>query len=113
MTKRDVGDYFQDIVQAVNAIEEFVSGMNFEQFSQDRKTMFAVTRAIEIIGEATKQIPSDFKQQFSDVPWKNMAGMRDKLIHQYFGVDTEVQAVAMLSIAFPPGHTPHGTTPSL
>uniref|UniRef100_UPI00262F28BC HepT-like ribonuclease domain-containing protein n=1 Tax=Thermococcus sp. TaxID=35749 RepID=UPI00262F28BC len=69
---------------------EFTSGMDFEDFSKDRKTQFAVIRALEIIGEAAKAIPEDFKKEHPKVPWREMAGMRDKLIHAYFGVDLHV-----------------------
>ena len=63
--------------------------MSCEEFSMDDKTVFAVVRALEIIGEATKQIPDDVRKQNKDIPWKDMAGMRDILIHDYFGVDPE------------------------
>lgn len=56
----------------------------------DKKTVFAVTRAIEIIGEATKNIPDLLRKKYPQVPWKDMAGMRDKLIHEYFGIDVDV-----------------------
>lgn len=64
--------------------------MTFKQFIEDEKTSFAVIRALEIIGEATKNIPENIKETHPDVPWKEMAGIRDKLIHDYFGVDLEV-----------------------
>ena len=64
--------------------------MTLEQFFADEKTAFAVMRALEIIGEATKNIPQSIKENYPDIPWKEMAGIRDKLIHDYFGVDLEV-----------------------
>ncbi len=88
--KRTHEDYLKDILDAIASIEEFTYGMDFEDFSKDRKTQFAVIRALEIIGEAAKAIPEDFKKEHPEVPWKGMAKMRDKLIHAYFGVDLRV-----------------------
>ena len=90
MKKREYGDYLEDISDSINAIEEFVKGMEFEDFTKDRKTIFAVVRCIEIIGEATKNIPKSIKSRYPEIPWKDMAGMRDKVIHEYFGVDWKV-----------------------
>jgi len=61
--------------------------MDYQTFVKDKKTMYAVIRALEIIGEATKNIPLPIKERYSQIPWKDMAGMRDKVIHAYFGVD--------------------------
>jgi uncharacterized protein with HEPN domain len=83
-------DYIQDILDSIKDIESFVKGMTFETFKKDRKTINAVVRSIEVIGEASKNIPSAIKTRYANVPWKKMAGMRDKLIHEYFGVDAEI-----------------------
>ncbi len=69
------------------SIEKFIEGMNFEAFQADDKTASAVMRKLEIIGEATKQVPQEVRDKYPQVPWREMAGMRDKLIHFYFGVD--------------------------
>ena len=90
MKKRETEDYLDDIWDAIVAIEEFIAGISLEDFKQDRKTIFAVTRAIEIVGEAVKNIPEFLKSMYPEVPWKAIAGMRDKLIHQYFRVDVDV-----------------------
>lgn len=68
-------------------IEKFVEDMTFEDFKEDDKTASAVIRKFEIIGEATKKIPEAIKKKHPKIPWKEMAGMRDKLIHFYFGID--------------------------
>jgi uncharacterized protein with HEPN domain len=65
----------------------FVKNMDYDIFVKDTKTTYAVIRALEIIGEATKKLPSYIKVDYSQIPWKKMAGMRDKVIHEYFGVD--------------------------
>ncbi len=85
--KRDIKLYVKDILDAILAIEKFVEGMTFEEFERDDKTSSAVIRKFEIIGEATKHIPDEIKQRYPDIPWKEMAGFRDKLIHFYFGIN--------------------------
>lgn len=74
----------------MEAAEDFVSDCTFEDFIGDIKTQYAVIRALEIIGEAAKNVPEDIRQKYPSVPWKDLAGIRDKLIHAYFGVDLEV-----------------------
>jgi len=90
MKTRDYLDYLQDILDSLNDIDNFISGMGQDAFLSDRKTINAVVRSLEIMGEATKKIPESMKKAQPDVPWKRMAGMRDKLIHEYSGVDLEV-----------------------
>ncbi|AKB36461.1 hypothetical protein MSSAC_1871 [Methanosarcina siciliae C2J] len=70
--------------------EEFVSGFTFEDFAADHKTQFAVIRTLEIVGEAAKNIPYETREKYPSVPWKDLAGIRDKLIHAYFRVNLEV-----------------------
>ena len=89
-TDRDYLDYFEDIAVAAEKIAQFVQGMTYEQFARDDKTAYAVVRALEIIGEAAKKIPSPVKEEHSAIPWRGMMGIRDKLIHDYFGVNLEV-----------------------
>ncbi|MBM4353131.1 MAG: DUF86 domain-containing protein [Deltaproteobacteria bacterium] len=72
-------------------MQEFVASVSsFAQFKEDRKTVFAVVRAFELMGEATKSIPTPFRRRHPGIPWREMAGMRDKVIHEYFGVDVAV-----------------------
>ena len=82
--------YLEDILNAINRIEEYTRGLTFNSFVEDRKTVDAVIRNFEIIGEATKHIPERIRRDYPKVPWKDMAGMRDKLIHGYFGVQLDV-----------------------
>ncbi|MCI0694414.1 DUF86 domain-containing protein, partial [candidate division KSB1 bacterium] len=80
---RDFKLYLKDILEAMEAIEKFVQDLEFGQFKLDDKTSSAVIRKLEIIGEATKSVPEAIRQNYAQVPWKEMAGMRDKLIHFY------------------------------
>lgn len=80
----------KDILDAITAIERFVEGINFEEFVSNDEKSSAVIRKFEIIGEATKALPEDFKKKYPEIPWKEMAGFRDKLIHFYFGIKYEL-----------------------
>ncbi|HUW90429.1 MAG TPA: DUF86 domain-containing protein [Candidatus Nanopelagicaceae bacterium] len=82
--------YLNEIREAINSIERFVEGMTFEDFKSDDKTSSAVIRKLEIIGEATKKIPENIRKKHSQIPWKEISGMRDKLIHAYSKVDLKL-----------------------
>jgi uncharacterized protein with HEPN domain len=88
--KSDFRVYFDDILEAIKNIEEYTRGFTFEDFAKDKKTVDAVIRNFEILGEATKHIPERVRKRYPKVPWKDMAGMRDRLIHEYFGVRLDV-----------------------
>lgn len=90
MSERTVLLYFQDIKDGIERIEKYIKGVSFDQFKNDAKTIDAVVRNIETIGEAARQLPEELRVQHPTVPWKLMVGARNKVIHQYFGVDIEV-----------------------
>ena len=83
-------DYLNDILESIINIKTFIEDLDFPAFQKDIKTQYAVIRAMEIIGEASKKVPKEVKENYSWIPWRFMAGMRDKLIHDYFGIDVEV-----------------------
>ncbi len=87
---RNVRLYIKDILENMRDAEEFIRGMSYDEFAADKRTVNAVLRSVEVVGEVTKNIPDDIRCAYPQVPWKEMAGMRDKVIHFYFGVDKEI-----------------------
>jgi uncharacterized protein with HEPN domain len=87
---RAFGDFLDDIRTAAVKAQAFVAGMSYDDFAADDKTAFAVVRALEILGEAAKRIPQEVRDKNPKVPWRAMAGIRDKLIHDYTSVNLEV-----------------------
>ncbi len=90
MTDQTDIDHLQDILEAAEKAQEFTGEMSYEAFLEDDKAVFAVIRALEIIGEATKRLSDSFRDEYPQVPWSSMAGMRDKLIHDYVNVDRRI-----------------------
>ena len=87
--RRDVRVFLDDIVEACGKINRYTSEFSLERFLQDEKTIDAVVRNLEVIGEAAKMLPEDTRRDV-DVDWKRIAGLRDVLIHEYFGIDVEI-----------------------
>jgi len=85
--KKDILDYIEDIIIATDQAIMFIEDMEYDSFVKDDKTNSAVMRKLEIIGEAVKNISANIKKKHTEIPWKDMAGMRDKLIHEYFGIN--------------------------
>ena len=87
---RDYRLYLKDILAAIDSIESFVQGMDLEALRAVDNTASAVVRKLEVIGEAAKGVPEQVRQRYPHIPWKEMAGMRDRLIHFYFGVEYQL-----------------------
>ena len=85
--KRSPTQFLQDILEAINDIEEFTKGMEFNEFSSDKKTTYAVMKALEIIGEATKNLPVILINKYPEVPWKFLAGTSDEIVHEHCAAD--------------------------
>ena len=83
-------EYLDDIHEAATKIRRYTTGMTYEEFVDDEKTVDAVLRNFEVIGEAAKNVPEAHRQAYDDVPWSEMAGMRDKLIHGYTSIDLQI-----------------------
>jgi uncharacterized protein with HEPN domain len=83
-------DYLQDMRDNARKAIDFSAGLNYEAFSRDEKTIYAVIRAVEVIGEAATNIPEDIRSHYAEIPWREIKGMRNKLVHQYFGINMEV-----------------------
>lgn len=88
--KRNIIDFLNEILDAVDKAEEFIKGMSFEDFQKDVKTVFAVIKAMEIIGEASANITDELRKEYNKIPWKKMVGMRNILIHQYFRFSKQI-----------------------
>ena len=86
---RDYRAYLLHILDSIGLIEKYVEGLSFEEFAGDQKTIDAVIRNLEIIGEASSKLPRDFREKYPDVPWRSIIGLRNILIHNYMGVDVE------------------------
>jgi uncharacterized protein with HEPN domain len=82
--------YIDHILSSIKKIQEYISDMDLSTFLNDQKTQDAVVRQFEIIGEATKRISADYRDKHSEIPWADMAGMRDVLIHDYIDVNLEI-----------------------
>lgn len=89
-SKRTYLDYLRDIVAYAEKAQSFVEGMDFRKFVANEEKVLAVIRALEVIGEAARQIPTSVRERYVEIPWQDMVAMRNVVIHGYFGVDIEV-----------------------
>mgnify|MGYP001569625111 CR=1 FL=1 len=90
MSKKEDSIFIRHILDSINAIEEFSKNLSKEKLESDRLRQSAIVREIEVIGEASKNISADFKNQHNEIPWKGIIGTRDKMIHHYFGINLDV-----------------------
>jgi uncharacterized protein with HEPN domain len=86
---RNIVIYIKDIFENMEKAEKFIRDITYKEFINDEKTGYAVIRCIEIMGEAAKYVPENIRQKYPQIPWRDIAGMRDKVIHFYFGVNLE------------------------
>ncbi len=90
MSKRDARLLLQDMLESLEKIERYTAGLTFERFAQDDRTVDAVVRNLEVIGEAARQIPSEVRERYPEVPWRRVIGLRNVVVHEYFAVDVEI-----------------------
>jgi len=88
--KREYVDYLRDMLENAERALDFVHGMEFEEFFEDEKSTYAVIRTLEVIGEAARHIPDEVRDANPEIQWREIAAMRNKLMHEYFGVNTKV-----------------------
>jgi len=90
MPKRKPELLLNDILEAIERIQAYIAGLEFDDFAADSKTVDAVVRNLEIIGEAARQLPEDFTKLNDHIPWYQIIGIRNRIIHEYFGVDISI-----------------------
>ena len=90
MSRRNARLLLQDMLESLEKIERYTTGLTFERFAWDDRTVDAVVRNLEIIGEAAQQIPSEVRERYPEVPWRRVIGLRNVVVHEYFAVDVEI-----------------------
>jgi len=90
MSNRPIHLLIDDMLDAIGRIEQYTQDMFYETFSNDQKTIDAVVRNLEIIGEAANRLPDEFKEKQSDVEWYKVVGLRHRIVHEYFGIDVQI-----------------------
>jgi len=90
MSKRPIDLLLNYIRQAIDRIEQYIENLSFDAFSKDRKSVDAVVRNLEIIGEAANRLPDELKEKYSEVEWHKVVGLRHRIVHEYFGIDLEI-----------------------
>lgn len=97
MSKRSINVYLQDILESIQKIEVYLEDVQEEEFYQNVEKQDSVLRRLEIIGEVVKNIPDDIRLKYDSIPWRKVAGLRDIIIHQYFGVTLSMVWVVVQS----------------
>jgi len=90
MSKRDWRILFEDMLEATDKIERYTAGMEYDDFVHTSLVIDAVVRNVEIIGEASKQVPAQVQGKYTRIPWRQLAGIRNRIVHEYFGVDVGI-----------------------
>jgi len=90
MSKRPIDLLLNDIRQAIDRIEQYIKNLSFDAFSKDQKSVDAVVRNLEIIGEVANRLPDEFKEKYSEMQWHKVVGLRHRIVHEYFGIDLEI-----------------------
>lgn len=90
MSRREPLLYLEDILTSIRKIEEYTKDLSQKDFSKDWKTIDAVIRNLEVIGEAARSMPEEITEKYPEIPWSSMVSTRNKVIHEYFGVDVEI-----------------------
>jgi len=90
MSKRKVRIILKDILNEINRIEKFTKDVDYETFINDDIRYYAVIRCLEVIGEAVRQLPEEFKKKYNEIEWRKIVDLRNILIHQYFGIEPEI-----------------------
>jgi len=90
MSNRPIDLLLSDILESIDRISQYIEGLSFDAFSDDQKSIDAVVRNLEIIGEAANRLPDEFKEKHPQVEWHKVVGLRNRIIHDYFGVDLKI-----------------------
>ena len=90
MSKRPIDLLLNDICQAIDRIEQYIENLSFDAFSKDQKSVDAVVRNLEIIGEVANRLPDELKEKYSEIEWHKVVGLRHRIVHEYFGIDIEI-----------------------
>ena len=90
MSKRPVDLLIDDIFQAIDRIGQYIKDLSFDAFSEDQKSVDAVVRNLEIVGEAANRLPDEFKEKYSEIEWYKVVGLRHRIVHEYFGIDLQI-----------------------
>src|SRR3972149_5654352 len=90
MSKRPVDLLIDDILQATHRIGQYIENLSFDAFSEDQKSVDAVVRNLEIVGEAANRLPDEFKEKYSEIEWYKVVGLRHRIVHEYFGIDLQI-----------------------